>query len=180
MALPFSRTETATAASKVKSNLVNEMEDAIVARHNKPLHFPGDAFQVQQTANIIFDYTGAWRSVGASGLKTASMPLSQWLIPGDTLKEITWRWKNGATPTAGAITFSITRAPVATPLTPTSIVVVPGQTTNTGAANALRTLLSALNHVVLADNFYALTVEMDATAGNDQAGFNGVSLILGV
>lgn len=182
MALPFTRHQTFAALSQITSAFLNALQDAITARHNKPLHFSPASFLLNQPiADWTLDESGAqMRSDPASGAKQCILDLSPWLIPGDTIKELVCRWQNGVTPSAGAASFQLLRAPVATFGTQTVIATTAGLDTNTGGASVLRSSTLAVAHTVLANNYYGLYFELDATAGNDQAGFGGVTVQLGV
>lgn len=177
MPLPFSREETAVAGAKVKANLVNAIQDAIKARHNRTIHFGHHGWASGGTLNSQINQSSMGQA--AAGLFTTYLSLTPWLIPGDTIKEITFRWFNGATPTAGAISFLPYRRGLAGGAI-TNLVAESNQDTNTGGAGAERTVTLAINHVVLADNFYVLRAICDATGANDGAGFRGASLVLGV
>lgn len=176
--LPFTREETATGAGEVKSNTVNAMQDAITAEHNKPIHFGAGSWQFDEgTLSNPDDDT-----LNAAGAFDAWLDITPWLIPGDTIKEIVWRYFNGATPTAGTVRFFVKRIPVASSDAPVIVYDSGAGTynTNTGGADAMRNQLTAIAHVVLADHFYSLRVVFDATAGGDAAGLRGATVVLGL
>lgn len=179
MPLPFDREETATTDSDVSSNLINKMQDAIKARHNKQLHFTAVAFNLQSSGIPNRDYAGAVRQVAAGGFLGGLLDLTPWLIAGDTIKEITFRWKNGVTPAAGALEGYLSKAAWATPYADSSVAALVTQNTSTGGASADRSLTLAVNHVVLAATAYVIGFEINATGGNDQAGFASVTVTLG-
>lgn len=182
MAWPFSRLRTYTAGSQVPSSDLNAIQDYVVGRHNRSFHFTPASFLLNQpSSQWVLDESGAQaRAVAASGAKQCILDLSPWLMAGDTIREIALRWQNGVTPSAGTVTFQLLRADVATFGTQTSVATSAGLTTNTGGASVLRSSTLSVAHTVLADTYYGMYFEMDATAGNDQAGFGGISLVLGV
>lgn len=180
MALPFSINTTYAAGAQVKSVDLNAIQTSISNEHNKPLHFAAAAFTLQLApTTVLFDYSGAWKTVAASGLNACTLDLTPYLIPGDVIKEITLRWRNGVTAAAGTCTLSLCRTPIATPFTET-VMFASGQNTSTGGANVDRSALIAVAHTVLANTLYAATFEVNATAGNDQVGFGGITVQLGV
>lgn len=176
MPLPFSREETAGPAGKIKSNTTNAIQDAIRARHNRQIHFGHHGWASGGTLNSQINQSAMGQA--AAGLYTTYLSLTPWLIPGDTIKDLTWRWFNGVTPTVGTIDLLLYRRGLAGGAV-TNISATVGDT-NTGGASAERTSIVAPGHVVLADNFYVCRVIVDATGANDGAGFRGVTLTLGV
>lgn len=183
MPLPFTINTTYAPGSQVKSADLNAIQVAIKDRHNKSLHFQPGSFYLSSPADwIVYDTGALAASVVSTGAKSGFLDITPWLIPGDTVKEFVARWANGATPSAGTITFRLHRTPFSEignrPPVPGAQWTT-AQTTNTGASLAARSVTHAVAHTVLADNFYLLQFDMDATAGDDQAGFGGFTLVLG-
>lgn len=175
MALPFSINTTYAAGSQVKSADLNAIQTVIKDRHNRTIHFDPHGWGLGTNAQF-----GDEIAQIATGSFIAWLSLTPWLIAGDTIKQFTYRWFNGVTPTAGAITILLRRVSVTDDSAPVTINTFTDNT-NTGGASAMRNVASALlNHVVLADNFYHLRMTIDATGANDGAGFRGASLVLGV
>lgn len=183
MALPFSRNTTYAAGSQVKSADLNALQDAIVNHtNNRTIHIPATASLLVSSGAPNISYGGSVKQVGAGGALFGQIDLSPYLLPGATIKEITFRWKNGATAAAGSFDASLVRNDIGTDPydNGTTVAALATQDTSTGGAGANRSLLLAVAHVVLTDHVYLINWEFDATAGNDQAGFGGLSLVLGV
>lgn len=158
---------------------MNAAQDSIIAQHNKPLHFLSGSWSATPNASKDDDAI-AVGTPDALGF-TAWLDLSPWVIPGDTIKEITWRYFNGSTPTAGTIRFFVRRTNVVTMAVSTVFDSGAGTyNTNTGGADAIRNQLTAINHVVLSGYFYTLSVVVDGTGADDGAGLAGATVQLGV
>lgn len=182
MALPFSRNTTYAIGSQVKSADLNALQDSIVNHHNnRTIHIPAIASLIVSGAAPNISYGGAVKQVAAGGAITGLIDLSPYLIVGATIKEITFRWRNGVTPAVGAFDAALRRNDIGTDPydTGTSVAAITSQDTSTGGASAMRSTLLSVAHVVLADNVYLISWDLDATAGNDQASFGGLSLVLG-
>lgn len=186
MPLPFSRNTTYAIKQQVKSVDLNAIQDAIVAQHNRAIHFAaGPSFL---SGDVGFDQNGSFTANPASGGQFGQIDLTPWLIPGDTIASFVARWKNGVTPSAtGEITFLLTRCPIATPFAAainvlTGVALEEGdgvQDVDTGGAGVTRSVTVDLDHVVLENNLYLLGVTLDSDAGNDQVGFGGFTVNLG-
>lgn len=180
MALPFSRERTYNDDTPVDPNDLNAIQDSIAAEHNRSIHLsPAKFWATPATLDqIAMDESGAfWRGTPAGGsTRIGIIDITERLIPGDTIKEFVARWQNGATPTAGTFDIAIIRTPIATMVRAT--LASTAENTNTGGADVRRSKTVAVGHTVLADNYYAIEFEMNATAGDDQAGFGGVSVVL--
>jgi hypothetical protein len=144
------------------------------------LFSPSSWFMVTPIADINVDENGSfWRSVIASGAKYTTLDLTPFLTPGDLIDSFVARWANGVTPVpGGTVQFVLARMPFSS--TVQTIVTDSGLlTTDTGGPIVVRTQSFAVGHVVLPDTFYGLSFDMNTIAGNDQAGFGGISLVLG-
>lgn len=176
MALPFSRNTTYAAGSQVKSADLNAIQDAFVAHHSRPLHFgayvwEGDNIDRSTYPNQIVQ--------AAAGAFTAFADITSDLIPGDTIKEVTWRWLNGTTPAAGAIDVEIS---IYDMVAHTSGFVAGSQLTldgTTGGASAIRNSTDAINHVVQANKVYILKFACAAAPANDGVRLRGATVVLG-
>lgn len=142
---------------------------------NTPIHLAPANWLLDVNFNV--EESGAQaRSVIATGDKFATIDFTPFLVPGDTIREFVARWMNGATPSAGEVRFQLLRTPVGTG---TSVqIALAILDTNTGGPLIDRSHTEPVGHVVLANNYYSLFFEMDATAGNDQAGFAGATIVL--
>lgn len=173
--LPNSRNTNYAPDVAVKSADLNDIQDILVAQHNRPLHFAACDFGLGPNSQI---QGGAAIRQIAAGAFSAFLDLSPWVIPGDTIKEFVLRYKNGNTPTAGNIALNFHRITVDT--NALTNLQNSNENTNAGGALALRNVTKAVGHVVLADNFYFLQLTMDATGANDIAEIRGATIVLGV
>jgi hypothetical protein len=178
MSLPFSRERTYTDGTPVDPNDLNAIQDAIAAKHNRPIQFGASAFA--DNGNVARDNdaleVGGTPAVGF----IVWCELSPFVIPGDTIKEVTWRWGNGATPTAGAVRFIITRTNVATDAEETIYDSGLGTyDTDTGGAGAVRNQTTAIGIEIADGYFYELWMTVDATGADDGAWVRGATVVLG-
>jgi hypothetical protein len=173
--LPWEREETATAASGVKAETMN----AIVARHNRSIHFgPASFLPERHDNNWTVDGQYLARDVVVTaGALGVVLDLTPWVIPGDTIKEIIWRWTNGLTPTAGAVSLEVSNVNVLTGLAG-ALAVNDVDDTNTGGAAIARNVTVAVAHEVLADHLYRVRFNMDDTANDDTVTFRGITVVL--
>lgn len=155
MALPDSRNTTYAAGSEVKSADLNDIQDQIIALDNvqekviiAPGHFinePGDLADIQQTQIKLGDGIGATRV-------SAPIPVRV----GNVIKSaLAYVQANGG---ADAVTVNIDRVPRA------GVVITNVATANSAAAGEIA--LAAINHTVLEDNAYTVSIDNNPTGGD--------------
>jgi len=178
MGLPFSRERTYNDDTPVDPNDLNAIQDAICAPNNRPIHFGPHSWSTAQDAgsNSKVGSDEVVQFNAGAGFMT-NLDLTPWLTPGATIKEITWRWFNGPTPTAGVINLTLFRRPVGTAGATVTIDNTVDDT-DTGGADVERELTVAIGHVVVANNIYRLRVIIDQTGADDGAGLRDATVML--
>ena len=179
MGLPFTRERTYDDTTPVDPNDMNALQDAIAAEHNRPLHFGPASFQpTNHDLQLATDGHLYARDPGVgSGVMWVVMDLSPWIIPGDTIKELIWRWSNGTNPNVGAVEINLKNVTLATGAAG-ALAIVDSDDTSTGGAELVRSATVAVNHTVLANHVYFILFKMDDTGNDDQAAFRGVTVVL--
>lgn len=182
MAWPFSRLRTYAPGSQVFSADLNAIQDEIIARRNRSILIsPASFLYTPDTLpQIGIDEGGGfWRAfIGSTGTLGGTADITPFLMPGDVIKDLIVRWQNGATPASGGnFDIGIIRTPMST-LIPVQFAVT-AEDTDTGGADALRSRTISVGHTVLSDNSYGVEFEMYGTAVGDQAGFCGITVVLG-
>lgn len=179
MPLPFSRERTYTDDVPVDPNDLNAVQDSITAKHNRPIHYLAHSWAAAGKNAKHSQFVLSLNEVDFPGESfEALLDITPDLIPGDTIKEIVWRYYNGATPTAGLVDLTLTRVAVATGASTVVFNNGNADDTDTGGADAARNITTAINHEVLADHFYMLRVTFDGTGAGDGASLSGATVVL--
>lgn len=152
MALPDSRNETATAASQVKANTINDLQDCVIARRHGELEFGINANGFVPQANASYTtgpdltFTGA----GSAGHSLAYLPA------GTVITTVEWTYNRAG---VGSASGRLQRRPKAGG----AAVDIQTFTDNDGAATESRT--ETYNHVIAAGFWYQL-VFVAGASGN--------------
>lgn len=176
MALPFTRHTTFAALSQITSAFLNAIQDAIIAFRNKPLEFGAYLWNGTNIGRTLPNQINQ----AAAGAFEARVDISPQLIAGDTIKEITWRYQNSATPTAGNIDVELGFVTVATGIASTVAASALTLDSTTGGSSAIRNVTDAVGHVVVDGRAYFLKFTCAAAPANDDVRLRGATVVLGL